>query len=46
MQERVYRNRVDAPAHLDDLLIAGADDTRRMATLEARYGVTWFPLDR
>jgi hypothetical protein len=46
MQERVYRNRVDAPAHLDDLLITRADDTRRMATLEARYGVTWFPLDR
>jgi hypothetical protein len=46
LQERVYRNRVDEHAHLDDLLIARVDDTHRMATLEARYGVTWFPLDK
>jgi hypothetical protein len=46
MQERVYRNRIDEQDNLDDLLIAGANDTRRMATLEAKYGVTWFPLDK
>jgi hypothetical protein len=56
MQERVYRNRVDAQDatygicealnHLDDLLIARKDATRAMATLEARHGVTWFALDK
>jgi hypothetical protein len=46
LQERVYRNRVDAQEHLDDLIVARTDDARRMATLEAQYGVTWFPFDK
>jgi type IV secretory pathway VirD2 relaxase len=46
LQERVYRNRVDAQEHLDDLIVARTDDARRMATLEAQHGVTWFPLDK
>jgi hypothetical protein len=48
-QERVYNMSCDVNDHgmlMDDLLIARVDDTRRMATLEARHGVTWFALDK